>query len=488
MTETTIVTMIIFTFVFIPLIIAEIARRQSIPTVEDFFLYSQKMPLGYAFFTIYSTWFSSFAVFGSSATFYESGPLYMTAFAWNILFAIFIFGISRRLWFYSRKGEYLTATDFFDDIYGSKALSLLITGIMLCFTVPYLEIQLFGGTFLINIATNGAIPWKVALLLFYVIMIVYLWAGGIRSVAMTDVFYGILVFFAMIVIGVILVSKVGGPAAMFNSLAEKDPQSVILGNAPSKYFLWLTMFLIIPAGAIMSPPMWLRSYSIKKEKSFFILPLLIAVATIGYIGSMLAGNAAKLLMPHAGDLNQVIPSLIVSHSHYILAAILFCGLSAASLSTTNSQLHAISAIYTLDIHKRYFDKNASDKKLITITKWVLLIVSAITYLVIITSPTMIMKTGLLGLSGTAQLLVPTLGAFFWKRSNAQGAIAGLTIGVFLLLLLSSVCHMDVSFAGSIGLAFNTVLFIVIGLCKEPNRSTQYKITAYAKDFSAQRKF
>ena len=215
--------MIIFTFVFIPLIIAEIARRQSIPTVEDFFLYSQKMPLGYAFFTIYSTWFSSFAVFGSSATFYESGPLYMTAFAWNILFAIFIFGISRRLWFYSRKGEYLTATDFFDDIYGSKALSLLITGIMLCFTVPYLEIQLFGGTFLINIATNGAIPWKVALLLFYVIMIVYLWAGGIRSVAMTDVFYGILVFFAMIVIGVILVSKVGGPAAMFNSLAEKDP-------------------------------------------------------------------------------------------------------------------------------------------------------------------------------------------------------------------------------------------------------------------------
>ena len=122
----------------------------------------------------------------------------------------------------------------------------------------------------------------------------------------------------------------------------------------------------------------------------------------------------------------------------------------------------ISAIYTLDIHKRYFDKNASDKKLITITKWVLLIVSAITYLVIITSPTMIMKTGLLGLSGTAQLLVPTLGAFFWKRSNAQGAIAGLTIGVFLLLLLSSVCHMDVSFAGSIGLAFNTVLFIVIG--------------------------
>ncbi len=58
----------------------------------------------------------------------------------------------------------------------------------------------------------------------------------------------------------------------------------------------------------------------------------------------------------------------------------------------------------------------------------------------------------------------------------------------MLLLLSSVCHMDVSFAGSIGLAFNTVLFIVIGLCKEPNRSTQYKITAYAKDFSAQRKF
>ena len=43
MSQSTIVTLIIFVFAFVPLIIAEFARKSSVASVEDYFLYSRKL-------------------------------------------------------------------------------------------------------------------------------------------------------------------------------------------------------------------------------------------------------------------------------------------------------------------------------------------------------------------------------------------------------------------------------------------------------------
>lgn len=112
MSEFTIVITIIFAFTFIPLILAEIARNQSLPSIEDFFLCSRKMSTPLYFFTIYSTWYSTFAVMGSTSHFYFNGPVYMTTFAWNTLFAVSLFFIGRRLWFYGKNHNYITPPIF----------------------------------------------------------------------------------------------------------------------------------------------------------------------------------------------------------------------------------------------------------------------------------------------------------------------------------------------------------------------------------------
>ena len=41
--------------------------------------------------------------------------------------------------------------------------------------------------------------------------------------------------------------------------------------------------------------------------------------------------------------------------------------------------------------------------------------------------------GLVALSGTAQVFIPTAGALFWKRSSTVGAIVGLLAGTGILL-------------------------------------------------------
>lgn len=482
---TTITITIIFIFTFTPLILAEFARNRALPSIEDFFVHSRNMSTPLVFFTIYGTWYSTFAVTGSSSFFYFNGPVYMTTFAWNVLFSICIFFIGRRIWFYGKEHGYITAVDFLSDIYKSKPLSILATIISLAFTLPYIQIQFSGGAFLIDIASDGKIPWAVAGFIFYVIMIVYLWTGGIRAVAYTDIFFGILVFITMLGIGLLLSTKAGGVDNIFDTLMSNELSSVTISSDKTSYntILWLCMFIITPLGAFMSPPMWLRNYAVKDPKTFYIMPFLISAAAVCYLGCIIAGNAGRVLDATLVDSETLIPFFLMKYGGHIIITLFFCGLCAASLSTANSQLHALAAIYTIDIHKKYINKNISDKRLLYIAKWAVLGFSALTYILMVTNPAIIISTGLIALSGTAQLLVPTLGALFWKRSNSAGAIAGLIAGTSMLLILYIVFNLESSYCGVIGLATNTLIFIATCIFTKQNPETREAIVNYRNSFN-----
>lgn len=485
MTASTPTIMIIFIFTFVPLVLAEFARQKSIPTIENFFLQDRRMPLIFVFATVYSTWVSSFAFLGSAGHFYLNGPVYMTAFAWNALFGILFMVVGKRLWYYGKINAYVTPTDFFADIYGSPSLNLLITLIMLIFTLPYLQIQLSGGAYLIEVASGGLIPWRVSGLLFYLIIIIYLWAGGMRAVALTDLFYGLLIFFSMIAIGFYIVNKGGGIDHVFSTILEMDRNQVVLSDVGggSRVQSWLSMFIVVPLGAIMGPPIWLRAYAVHKKRTFQIMPLLITIAAIMYLGSVLSGSAGILLEPEVTQSDRVLPTLLVDYATPTLATLFFCGIASAALSTANSQIHSVAAIYTIDIHRRYINSSISEKKLVEIGKWVVVIISALAYLLMLNSPEgLIIDTGTIALSGTAQVIVPTFGALFWKRSSSKAAIAGLITGLVSLAVLRGPLGLNASFCGVVALAVNATIFLVISYYGKSEPKTREKIFRYKEAY------
>ena len=471
------VLMVIFVFTFVPLVLAEVARANSLPTVGDFFLQSRSMPTVMVFFTVYATWVSSFAFLGSASSFYTQGPLYMTAFAWNALFGLLFMTLGKRLWYYGKRFQYITPTDFFHHIYGSKALDGIVTGILIVFTIPYLMIQLSGGAYLIETATYGLIPWRVAGLIFYLVIIIYLWAGGLRAVALADIFYGSLIFLSMLITGFFVISKAGGLQAAFQILAENNPELLTLPQSSTwpPALLWLGMFLIVPLGALMGPQMWIRVYAAGSIKTFRIMPLLIILATIMYLGPLFAGTAGRVLMPDLTQTDNLIPHLLAQYAPPILGAILLCGIAAAALSTANSQIHALATIYTMDVHRRYINAKAPERTLVSIGKWSVLGISAIAYILLLQSPGLIIETGTIGMSGTAQLMVPTVGALFWKRSNPTAASLGLLGGVLVLSLLLLSSDLPVTFAAAIALLANTMIFIPLSAAMPTVMHTRQRI-------------
>ncbi|QOX63317.1 sodium:solute symporter family protein [Anoxybacterium hadale] len=480
MQASTPVLMIVFVFTFIPLIFAELARNKSVPTIEDFFLQSRKMPAVMLIFTVYSTWMSAFAFLGAGGYFYEMGPVYMTAIGWDALFGILFMVIGKRVWFYGKENGYITPTDFFQDIYEYKPLSFIVTAVMILFTIPYLQIQLSGGAYIIEVASDGMIPWRISGLIFYLIIIIYLWAGGLRAVALTDIFYGTCLFLSMIFIGFFLVNKAGGAEYVFQTITAINEKNVVLpgpkGDAGA--LLWISMFVTVPIGALMGPPMWIRFYSAENKRIFNMIPLFITIAAIQCVGTMLAGSAGILLIPDAYQSDAIIPIMLLKYGDEVLCALLFCGVAAAALSTANSQIHAVAAIYTIDVHKRYINKDISEKKLTSVGKWAVLIISAAAYILLLNNPVMIINTGTIGMSGTAQIFIPVAGALFWKRSNGKAAACGVLTGILVLAVTFANTSSSVSYCAVLALAANTLVFAGGSLAFPADQKTREKIVLY----------
>lgn len=457
---------IIGVFLLVPLVMGMVAARQSLPTTEDFFVQGRTMGSVAVFFTVAATWWSAYAFLGSNALFYTEGPLYWTAIAWNILFGVLYYAVGKPVWALGKKHGYITPKDFFRHQYGSTAVGNVVAVIMLVFTLPYLQIQLSGGAYLIEVASGGVIGFEVAALLFYAVIIGYVWSGGLRAVAWTDIFYGVLLFFGMVFAGFYVADIVGGPGALFDQLGRQDPSHLVLGSGSQ--LAWVTLFLITPIGAFMGPQMWTRMYAVKSGRLFDLMPFLLGFAAIAYIGSMLVGNAAVLLEPNIAQPDKVLPVILYDYAPFALASVIVACGAAAAMSTANSQIHAMSAGYTVDFHNAYINRDMSERQLVWVGRWCILVLSATAYLMALFVPGLLVTVGLVALAGTAQVIVPTLGALFWKnRASATAAIAGMVVGIASLVLFTFVpASVPGIFAGGEGLVsllLNAVVFVAVSL-------------------------
>jgi solute:Na+ symporter, SSS family len=138
-----------------------------------------------------------------------------------------------------------------------------------------------------------------------------------------------------------------------------------------------------------------------------------------------------------------------------LKGLSFAALTAAIVASLAGKANSISTIFTLDIYKKYFNKNASEANLVW-TGRLAIVVSMI--LAIVISPFMgIDKKGgfqfiqeMTGLVSPGIFAIFILG-FFWKRANSAGALWAI-VGGFLIALCM---HMN----WVPGIDFSTVPFL-----------------------------
>lgn len=164
-----------------------------------------------------------------------------------------------------------------------------------------------------------------------------------------------------------------------------------------------------------------------------------------------------------------------------LKGVAFAALTAAIVASLAGKANSISTIFSLDIYKKYFNKDASDRKVVRVGRWAVIISMLMAAVV---------TPALKSLDQAYQFIQEYVGFFspgvlaifllgmFWKRTTAGAALAGalLTIPVSAVLKFLPVwtngAFPDYPFLDRMTITFFViaVLMIVISLLKPANNS------------------
>ncbi len=240
------------------------------------------------------------------------------------------------------------------------------------------------------------------------------------------------------------------------------------------------------SSSFLSELLWdLRSGSeiaAESERNFNVIPWLLCLSSImcrNLICRELRAGADR----SCGQSGSILLTLLHQYANPFFYTFVIIGIYATIFSTANSQVHAIAAVYTIDVHKRYINRKTPERKLVDIAKWTVLIVALVSYVFIIIVPQSIFDLGIIALGVQAQLIVPVAGAFFWKRSTASAAYMGILSGelTFLVgLVLSG--GQDSSICANAGLIANLFFFIIMAMTDKPRIRVYKKIETYRREY------
>lgn len=169
-----------------------------------------------------------------------------------------------------------------------------------------------------------------------------------------------------------------------------------------------------------------------------------------------------------------------------LKGIAFAALTAAIVASLAGKANSISTIFSLDIYKKYFNKEASDKKMVRVGRWAVAI--SMTIAAIVTPSLKSLDQAYqfiqeyVGFISPGVLAIFLLG-FYWKRTTAAAAMTGALITIPLSTVLKFLpvwtngAFPDYPFLDRMAIDFVVIviLMVVISLSKPQKDMDQHTI-------------
>jgi len=375
-----------------------------------------------------------------------------------------------------------TYPDFLRLRYGERValLAALISGIgYMGFTgAQALAGAKLASATMITKAPFGLSPLQFSLYIIAVVTIVYTVIGGLKAVIYTDTVQWIILLGGLILVTIpVTIFKLGG----FSVLRKELPDEFFtLTNIDVVTFInW--MVTIIPIWLI-GMTLYQRMYACRDEKearkAWFIAGLF-EYPVMAFTGVFL-GMCSRILFPEV-ESEMGLPLLIKHMLPVGVTGIVIASYFSAIMSTADSCLMASSGNFVNDIIERYFVRNASQGMLMRLSQIATLIIGLLA-IVIASQFEKVLDAILYAYSFMVSgLFVPTLGAYFWKRSSSTGAFGGMLAGgVLTILLQTKIIYLPTAFsrvgldASFYGIVISALFFISLSLII-PDNATTHKV-------------
>lgn len=463
-------------------IVAVLARRGMGEGIAEFFLANRTIGGFVAALTYSATTFSAFMLVGLAGFTYLGG---VGALGFELIYLsglVLVAFFGPRFWLVGKKYNYITPTELLGDRYQSNSLGIIAAVASVIFLIPYSSVQLIGIGALLEGLSGGAIPFMAGVVVAAIFAVTWAWIGGMRSVAWTDSLQAL----AMIIVATgsvlfIVYRAFGGFGNMFAALETQYPAWLTVpgpGFFNARSFVGLSMPWFF---FCLSNPQVSQRLFIPKSLGD-MRTMVIGFLVFGFIYTLISiiwGFSARLLFPELAVADDATPALLsLDIVPTAIALFVLLGITAAAISTVNSIILTLSSMVSRDVVKRINPNIDEDFELLVGKVFIPLFTIAIFFFASL-------RLGLiavLSVASSAGLLVtvPSLiGAFFWKRGTAAGAITSIIVGGIIAAYFQFGGVQPLGWGPGIWSGIvSLILFIVVSLFTEPPREKAEEFLAY----------
>jgi solute:Na+ symporter, SSS family len=423
---------------------------------EDFFLAGRSLGVFVFLLSLFGTNMTAFAILGSSGHAFANGVVTYALMASSsaLVVPLSLFLIGTRMWALGKKHGFMTPVQMFRDRWECGHIGTVIFAVQAALLVPYIIIGVMGGGATLRAISGGRIPYWLGGALVALVVMSYVFFGGMRGTAWVNAFQTILFLcFGAVALGVIG-AGMGGFARAVEELSASPATSALLTRerVSPLYFLSYTF---IPLSSINFPHIIIFCLTARRmqhfKKTVMLYPIcMLAIWLPAVFLGVMANRAvevpaiqAKLearrtlstpsaaLTPEqrselraraAGD--DVLVRLLEHYAPLWLAGLLGAGVMAAVMAS-DSQILALSTMFTEDVFAFYEGKaRFGEAAQVHTGRAFVVVLTVIAYFIALNSPQSIFDLAVqYAFSGYSALMPLLVGALFWRRSTKWGALA-----------------------------------------------------------------
>lgn len=450
----------IFVFVYLAsvLYIGIFAFRRSAQRnqAEDYFLAGRSLGVFVFLLSLFGTNMTAFALLGSSGHAFANGIVTygLMASSSALIVPLSLFLIGTRMWALGKKYGFMTPVQMFRDRWECGHIGTIIAVVQAALLVPYIIIGVMGGGTTMNAISGGRIPYWVGGAIVALVVMSYVFFGGMRGTAWVNAFQTILfLLFGAIALSVIG-AGMGGFGKAVNELAA-SPATAALLTRERVSPLYFFSYTFIPLSSICFPHMIIFCLTAERMQHFKKTVVLYPICMIAiwlpavFLGvtanravevpairaklearSTLATQGATLSPQQKSELraqgagDDVLVRLLEYYAPLWLAGLLGAGIMAAVMAS-DSQILALSTMFTEDIFAFYGGKlRFGEAAQVNTGRLFVILLTIIAYTVALRWPQSIFDLAVqYAFSGYSALLPLLVAALFWKRSTKWGALS-----------------------------------------------------------------
>ncbi|AOE84787.1 sodium:solute symporter [Pseudomonas sp. TCU-HL1] len=301
------------------------------------------------------------------------------------------------------------------------------------------------------------LPFWISVLLGGGVVVIYSTIGGMWSLTLTDIVQFIIKTVGlMFLLLPICLYRVGG----WDELATKLPDTAFSFTTIG-YDTIVTYFLIYFFGILIGQDIWQRVFTARSEGVAKYAGSVAGIYCVIYgVVCAVIGMCAKVLLPDLENVNYAFAATVKAALPDGIRGLVIAAALAAMMSTASAALLAASTTITEDLLPRLRGGKESSlpiNRLFTAITGILVI--AISLVVNDVLGALTLAYNLL----VGGMLIPLIGAIYWKRASTAGAIASMSLGCITALVFMITDGLDANTPIYYSLAVGAVSFVVVSL-------------------------